>query len=719
MILFNQDWNYYPTAVIHDDTKNVSWLRMARLYEKMGIKNNLFLLSLIDRELRGVDPFDPRLSDDLAKRIAIECRNNPWYFFREVARVPAKASATPWQFSANRGNIGVIWMAMNSVDVGYTQIRQTGKTLTCNELLNYCMVSLCRNTTMQLMTRSSRLRGENVAAIKEIRKLLPSYIASIQKDDADNSEIVTCTRFNNKILTALPQGSEDDARSSGRGFTSPIIMIDESAFCKNIHASYPAIMSSSNAASDEARQAGTPTFKLFPCTAGDKGSKEGRFMYNIYHGAARYREAMLDCYNVEELHETIRCNSRNRRLMVYVEFNHRQIGKSDAWLYEKIVESGGTPDEVNRDYFNQWTSGSGSSPFDREVREAIDKSRKDPVWVETLNHSYLMNWYLSKEELQKRKSAGVKFIAGMDSAEGIGVDRLTMVLVDEQTLETVGAMAVSDVVNIIHFSNFVSDFMVEHDNVILIPERKSTGVTIVDNLLIHLPLAGVDPFKRIFNRAVQGDVDLSEDLREFMRLPVQRRPQKGYDKYKTLFGYATTGTGTYSRSSLYDLTLRRLSNYASSDVKDMTLIGELMSLIRDEKGRIDHPQGGHDDTVIAWLLAGWLLNFGKNLSGYGITNPLLKVSTYKDKQDAQHQSPKDRYDKQQQEQLKQQMVELVTRLSQAEGDLEALMLEKQIRRLSTKLVYTEKLPMSIDELMREATNIRKNRSLAKQRQQYR
>lgn len=715
MIFFEQDWGYYPTAIVDDTTKNESWLRLASLYKKMGLKNYLFPLALIDRDLKGIDPFDPDIPAHIAKRIAVECENNIWYYLREIVRVPAKASANPWMFSANRGNVALFFLALNDIDVGYTQIRQTGKTLSCNVLLDYMLTVKSRNTTMQLMTRSGRLRAENIQALKDIRKLLPSYLGNYNKNDADNTEMVTCLNYGNKIITALPQSSEDDATSSGRGFTSPIIMIDESAFCKNIHASYPAIMASSNAASDEARTAGVPTFKLFPCTAGDKGSKEGMFMYNVYHNAARFQEAMFDCKDKAELQEVVRSNSRNRRLMVYVEFNHRQIGKSDAWLYEKIVESNGSPDEVNRDYFNQWTSGSGSSPFDRDVREAIDKSRRDPVRTERHNQTYLMNWYISEEEAEKRAKQGVKFIAGMDSSEGMGNDRLTLVLIDEQTLETVAAMTVCDVVNIIHFSDFIAKFMVQHPNVILVPERRSTGIVVIDNLLIQLPLRGIDPFRRVFNRAAQGDVDISDDLRELMRTPLQKRYQKSYDKYKSLFGYATSSSGNYSRYNLYNLTLKRLSNYASNDVRDNTLISELMALIRDEKGRIDHPSGGHDDTVIAWMLAGWLLNFGKNLSFYDILNPLLKVSSYRERKNSEKDTHKERYEKSEQDRLKQQLAELFHKLSETEGDLEALIIEKQIRRLNEKITYVEKLPLSIDELMREATSIRKNRALNKAR----
>lgn len=707
MILFEEDWAYYPTARPHLTTKNKSWLEYCRLLEKMGVRNYYSPLALIDQSLEFVDPFDPYLTIDTIQRILAECANNPWYFLRELVRVPAKASPVPGRLEANRGNIALYFLALNDIDVGITQIRQTGKTLNCNILLAYMLLIKCVNTTMQLMTRSNRLRMENVSSIKEIRELLPKYVANIDRKDADNSEVVTCVRSNNKILTALPANSEKDAIGAGRGFTSPIIMIDESAFCSNIDGSYPSMMSSTDAASDEARRAGVPTFRLFPCTAGDKGSKEGKFMHDVYNRAARWQEQFFDCKDKEDLQETIRTNSKNRRLMCYIEFNHRQLGRTDEWLYEKIVASEGDADEVNRDYFNQWTSGTGSSPLEREVREAISKSEQDPSWIETSENRYMLRWYIDKKDLENRIHRKVKFVAGLDASEGLGRDQMTLVMIDEETLETIASLSVSDVVNTIHFSDYICKLMLKYKNIVLIPERRSSGTTIIDSLLIQLPIAGEDPFERIFNRVV-NDGDVPNHIKEFANQPAGRRNPRMYEQCKAYFGYATSGGGLYSRDNLYKLTLTRMSNYASGVVKDKALIGELMSLVM-KNHRIDHASSGHDDNVISWLLAGWLLNFGKNLSMYGITNPLLKVVSYKDRTRNKTETRVERFNRGVQDNVRTRLSYLIKRLSEAEGDMEAILIENKIRHMSSKLEDSNKLPNSVDELMKQANEIRRNR----------
>ena len=129
MIFFNEDWNRYPTAIADDSTKNLSWLRYASLLNKMGITNCYFPLALIDPGLKGIDPFAPDITEDLARRVITECSDNVWYFLREIVRVPAKASPFPSLYEANRGNVALNFMALNDIDVAITQIRQTGKTL--------------------------------------------------------------------------------------------------------------------------------------------------------------------------------------------------------------------------------------------------------------------------------------------------------------------------------------------------------------------------------------------------------------------------------------------------------------------------------------------------------------------------------------------------------------------------------------------------------------
>ena len=76
------------------------------------------------------------------------------------------------------------------------------------------------------------------------------------------------------------------------------------------------------------------------------------------------------------------------------------------------------------------------------------------------------------------------------------------------------------------------------------------------------------------------------------------------------------------RDNLYSDTLTNAVAAAGRLIRDQTLASELLALVVKD-GRIDHKASGHDDTVIAWLLACWFMFFGKRLDFYGVSNRML------------------------------------------------------------------------------------------------
>ena len=73
---------YYDTS-----TTNKSFIEVSKYLAEDGIKNNKLMLSIYNKNLIGVDPYNPNLSDETKREIIEECTENLWYFLREVARV--------------------------------------------------------------------------------------------------------------------------------------------------------------------------------------------------------------------------------------------------------------------------------------------------------------------------------------------------------------------------------------------------------------------------------------------------------------------------------------------------------------------------------------------------------------------------------------------------------------------------------------------------------
>ena len=102
MILYKEDWAKHPGAFPDFTTNNKSALKFVKLLMTMGVDNYLWPLALHNRDLIGVDPRGTGLSQKQRMMIAIECKENPWYFFREVYKLPSVSGNSHIDFRLNR-----------------------------------------------------------------------------------------------------------------------------------------------------------------------------------------------------------------------------------------------------------------------------------------------------------------------------------------------------------------------------------------------------------------------------------------------------------------------------------------------------------------------------------------------------------------------------------------------------------------------------------------
>lgn len=619
MIRFLDDWKRFPDAIIDYDTTNTSFLRQAEVYRRMGVKNCAFILTLMQPELKGVDPHDPNLTSAQKAMIGIECKYNPWYYFREVVRIPPVAGPVPLVFKANRGNIALIWSFFCSIDVALIQPRQTGKSVSTDTLMDWLLYIGASNTKINMITKDDTLRKANVERLKKIRDYLPKYLVNITKRDSDNQFELTCKMYENTYTSGVSQNSETTANNLGRGLTAPVTHIDEGPFINYIGVTLPAALASGTTAREEAERYGRPYGNIFTTTAGKKDDRDGRFMYDLIHGGIVWTEALFDAKDRRHLIELVRKNSSGKKLIINATFSHRQLGKTDEWLYHAINEASATGEAADRDFLNVWTSGTQSSPLSVQLNETIRNSELDPYHLEISKDSYIFNWYIPEEEIAETMRTG-KFVLGGDTSEAVGQDAIGLVLTDVSNLGVVGAATVNET-NLIRFCMWLVQLMVKHANITVIIERKSTGGMIMDYLLVMLPQHGIDPFKRIYNTIVDNSTENKERFRE-IQTPLERRPQQFYDEHKKYFGFNTTAD---SRGLLYSTVIQNAAKKAGHLVHDKKLSGEIRGLVV-KNGRIDHKASGNDDMVIAWLLTHWFLSHSKNLSYYGIESSLVMRS---------------------------------------------------------------------------------------------
>ena len=709
MILFEQDWSRFPTAIADYQTQNQSFLRMVSLYRDMGVKNCLFPLALIQPELQGIDPYDPELPDETKVKIGLECRYNPWYYLREVTRIKPVSSNHMIPYKANRGNLALTWLFLCHIDVALIQPRQTGKSVSTDCISNWVMYIGAVNTVMNLITKNHVLRTKNVERLKAMRDLMPSYLIPMTSRDTDNQTELTCRSLGNSYLTAVAQTSESAANNLGRGLTSPIFHVDEGPFIRFIGVTLPAALAAGTAAREEAELYNRPYGNIFTTTAGRLDDRDGRYMYDMIHGGSVWNEIFLDCQDRHQLKELIGKNCSGRKVIVNATFSHRQLGYTDEWLYNSIAETNATEEEANRDFFNIWTSGSQRSPLSIELNERIRNSEMDPKHHDITPSGYIIRWYIPENQLEYQIKHH-QWALGIDTSDAIGRDAIALIFSDLSDFSTVATVTLNET-NLIKVALFISYLLVRFENTTLIIERKSSAQAIIDSLLIELPKNKIDPFRRIYNTIVDHHHERPREYAE-IQLPMHRRGAGFYDRYKKTFGFNTTGS---SRDVLYSAVLQNAAKEAGHVVRDRTLSSEIRGLV-EKNGRIDHANSSHDDHVFAWLLNQWLLTHSRNLSFYGInTRQLLSNARYKE----QSMTPEQEYHQFEQKQLRDEIDQIIEALSQQHDEYKVAQLETRLMSISQRIEVDDTDRVSIDQMIQEAKEAREMAQRKRQLEQRR
>lgn len=613
MILYLNDWRKYGYVIADFETKNKSFLEYAALLKHMGVENHAFCLALHNRKLVGVDPYNPS-SQEEAEAILVECKVNPWYYFREVARDSKNPNV---YLKANRGNISLYWLYFNHITTALMQPRQTGKTFSMEILFAYLLIIGKIRSTLVLLTKDNKVRSKTFNGVKAAIECNPYYLNTKTDRDPANTELIKVSRLSNEYVGLVPQASEKDALSVGRGLTADTIHVDEISFVNNLKISLPALLATGSNARDLAASLGEHYGTILTTTAGKLDDPDGEHAYSIFSNSFVWTEKLFDLPDINTLKETIEQNSPGRVLRVSIILSHKQLGYTDEWLYRVLKETGSTGEDADRDYFNRFTSGSSSSPLSIEMLEMIRDSINPDYITDISSNSYVTRWYVKPEILLKNETP---LVMGLDTSDAIGKDDIAMTIRNVRTGEVV-AVGNFNEINLLKFAMWISTWFVRFPKLTAVIERKSSGMMIIDYVIEYLLEKGIDPFTRLYNRIVSNPEKYEFYYKEIQR-PLYMRSSTIYEKTKEYFGYNTSGAGENSRNNLYGNTLLNAATYTGSTVRDSVLAKQILGLTV-KNGRIDHVAGGHDDLCVSWLLSYWFLTQSKNLSHYGIESKFI------------------------------------------------------------------------------------------------
>jgi len=706
MILYLEDWKKYPKATLQLNTKNRSFYRLALVFKKMGIKNHAFLLALHNPLLLDIDPWDENLTEEHIEMITEEVQENPWYFLREVVRVPPPAGTIPIIYKANRANISYFWLFFNHITTYLIQPRQTGKSLAYQIKDMYISDIGAQNYNISILSKDDKLRVGISRKIIGLFNHLPWYLKMLGERDVKNSERIALKAFNNIIDLYVGRNDPKAADNVGRGMTTPMADVDELGYIVNNHITIPAMLAGTTAAREVAEEQGIPYGTSFLTTPGKLNTKEGQYAFKMYKEAFRWSEHLFDKQNRNELLDTIIKNSIFKaEPIVLLEYNHRQLSFTDEWLNKRIEVARAEGDDAEADFLNRWVSGSLAHPLDKTILEVIDRSKADPVDYYESKEGYRIRLYTSKSEFLTGNKYS-HYVISLDPSEAAGGDDIGMVIMDTYSGEVLGGGNFNET-SIPAFSRFIADLLITLPNSALLVEKRSTGSTILEYVVEILSKENINAFHRVFNW-VYNDAD------EYYNLYPEVFEPKIYDrslyvKFKKQFGFATSGGGRTSRKHLYGSVVKGAGKFIGEYVRDKVLASQILSLtIRN--GRVDHRPGEHDDMVIAWLLGFWFLTEARNKELYGID--VAKVLTNAiDAELVENATPEEREMILFQKELKEKIEILLEKLQNVKTEVEAIRLMGKVNVLKDYLDPKYNKSFNLDNILQEIKFYKKLKSL--------
>ena len=326
-------------------TSNEYFIKMSLFLKKQRIKNNNFFLALLDEDLIGINPRDPNLDTEQKRKILAECKNNYWYFLREIVKVPSVDNDEGEQYPLNRGLLAFNYCLCNNISTMVDLPNHVGKYLTVDIRLLWEYL-MCTESKAVLFDRKhddtlQHLNGR----IKPLYRLLPDYMRV--KDICEDK-----TKFIRSGDSCIEVGKKAKSIQSadiiGRSLT-----YNRQVFCdfsdleynKNIFfASRPPYTLSSVLASDN----NTPYGTILLSNGGNLGKKSGKFAYELKEQLYKFDEKFYDL-SIDQLISIIESNSSHS--MLYISYTILELSKSDDWITRRLRMLNYNWQEFMRDAF--------------------------------------------------------------------------------------------------------------------------------------------------------------------------------------------------------------------------------------------------------------------------------------------------------------------------------------------------------------------------------
>ena len=619
-------------------TKNESFLLTAQELKTLGIKNWYFMLEVKHPQLlvQDLDPYSPDLTPEEVGRIHLECYDNPWFFFRECARVPVRG-AGKFRLILTRASTAAVWCFIHNIDFMLCQPRQTHKSTWLTAIIEYAFLYQFRNVEIPYMHIRQDRCLENAEMLRDYICTLPQYMNPWHgRSKLPGTKSLKYDEHNTSITILSSADSEVKAKDKMRGMTLFCSFLDEWEYVPYIDSvmegATPAIISGR----DIARQTGGRACMMYASTPGDLETSTGKAAQRMIDRTPAFSEQLYDLTDEElknyfdgvtQLDEN---GNPVQITMLYIEYNYKQLRKDDKWLREQYNEAVRLDKmaEYRRGVLLQRFRGGKGSFFEQKDIEYIQQNYRNPddeIFLMKKYHLYIYKHQISVPDPSADKpyfDINIPYLIGIDVATGKDGDNTALCIVHPYTLEIVGELS-SPYMGLFDLLRLITLIAKIIPKGVFCLESNHTGADVIDfvqeSSLEH----------RFYN-----DPQSSELIKNILDPSDPNMSLKRKAHEKRHFG---TYVSPKTREIMFKILKDMLHDHRQL-INSKYVVKDICNLIQHKNGKIAADNGEHDDMVMAYLHTLYVLKYGHNLSRFGIDKTLC---TY----EIENQSLMDSYEK--------------------------------------------------------------------------
>ena len=586
-------------------TKNRSFIALYKDLKKLGIRNNKFFLILYDQDLRLIDPYSPLLPKDMQLKVYLECLINPWYFLREILRIPEAGKPIEihggTRYRIDRSNLSCWYLYLNGVDHYQSKPRQQGKTQDCVAKFLYAYLFGAMSSDILFFNKDQDQANMNLYRMKCQRDMLPSYLQMrmVLNEDGkydkgtENVRSISNPVTGCRVMTMGKATNKETAMRMGRGATAPLQYYDEFDFIPKQTEIMNAAAFAYSTAARAAKENHSLYCRILSSTPGDLDSESGAAAAEYVSKMLRWEDRFYDI-PIEKIKEIVNSPSYNR--IIYSEYSWKQLKLTMDWYEEQCGLVSFNEEVIMREIDLQRIHGSDLSPF----------RRADVMYLLQHVHKPIQEVDLSKNlcpfKIYERLKRTTPYMCCVDPAEGLAGDNSAVTFINPYTLKPAVEFK-SPYISQPDLCDLLVEFMDRYCPKCMIIIESNRGVELINCF-----------------RKTRYEYQLYYDDNKLNKAPEEKHDHYGRLR-REAYERRAFGLSTGRNRDEYMRVLETLVVERKDLLISEYLVDDIAGLIRKPPhGRVEAGPGKHDDSVMSYLFGIYLYNVlpAEKLYEYGI-----------------------------------------------------------------------------------------------------